>query len=145
MDAKDTAASLRFSTPDDGTLLVHLCGTWKMGREMPSADEVVSNAGIHAGTRLVRFDRSELDEWDSGLLTFLLDVQGRCASAGLEMDIRGLPAGAASLLRLASSARVEGAKAGRNAGTFSLSSIGGRFLGLAGDSPGCSGSSGRRR
>jgi len=54
-----------------GLLLLRLIGDWKIGNELPSADEVARK--LTAGDRVARvgFDTSELTDWDSGLLAFL--------------------------------------------------------------------------
>jgi phospholipid/cholesterol/gamma-HCH transport system permease protein len=50
----------------------------------------------------VGFDTSELTDWDSGLLTFLIKVKELCSQNRIQLETEGLPEGARRLLRLAS-------------------------------------------
>jgi len=94
--------TVSFSQPEEGTLLVHLKGTWKIGQDHPSANEVTDYAAMGPETRLIRFDDSALDAWDSSLITFLVNLMDRCSSSGIKMDQAGLPQGVVRLLRLSS-------------------------------------------
>ncbi len=94
--------TLDFSRNEEGTLLVHLKGTWKTGQDHPAADEVMYQAAMRPGTRTIIFDYSSLDAWDSSLLTFLVNLSDRCSSTQITMDTLGLPQGVVRLLRLAS-------------------------------------------
>jgi phospholipid/cholesterol/gamma-HCH transport system permease protein len=97
-----SSGAIGFTRPDDETLLVHLKGDWKTGQELPSAREVMDYAALRPGTRLISFDHSGLDAWDSSLLTFLVSLMDRCSSAGMGVDTEGLPQGVMRLLRLVS-------------------------------------------
>ncbi len=94
--------AVSFSRPDDETLLVRLKGVWKIGKELPSADEVMDNAALRPTTHLITFDCSGLDAWDSSLLAFIVNVQSRCSLTGIKLAIEGLPQGIVRLLKLAS-------------------------------------------
>lgn len=94
--------AVSFSRPDDETLLVRLKGVWKIGKELPSADEVMDNAALRPTTHLITFDYSGLDAWDSSLLAFIVNVQSRCSLFGIKLAIEGLPQGIVRLLKLAS-------------------------------------------
>ena len=94
--------TLNFSWHEDGTMLVHLKGAWKIGQGLPSAREVMDHAGLRQGTRLIAFDHASLDAWDSSLLNFLVNLMDRCSSAGVRVEMDGLPQGVVRLLRLSS-------------------------------------------
>ena len=94
--------AVSFSRVDDETLLVRLKGVWKIGKELPSADEVMDNAAMRPTTHLITFDCSGLDAWDSSLLAFIVNVQSRCSLTGIKLAIEGLPQGIVRLLKLAS-------------------------------------------
>jgi phospholipid/cholesterol/gamma-HCH transport system permease protein len=49
----------------------------------------------------LRFRTDKLANWDSGLLTFLLQVQAVCSRRGIVAELEGLPEGVRRLLRLA--------------------------------------------
>ncbi|HQP30878.1 MAG TPA: ABC transporter permease [Deltaproteobacteria bacterium] len=97
-----TVPGIRYSYPEEGTIMVHVEGAWAMGRELPGANEVCEHAAARPGTRRIVFDHAGLSDWDSSLLTFLIGLQQGCASTGLSIEFDGLPAGAVRLLRLAS-------------------------------------------
>jgi ABC-type transporter Mla subunit MlaD len=89
-----------FYQPDPETLLVSLSGVWKIGSELPSTDEVRKRLES-ASVQRVAFDTSELVEWDSLLLTFLLKIQSYTAQEQIQFEEDGLPKGARGLLALA--------------------------------------------
>jgi phospholipid/cholesterol/gamma-HCH transport system permease protein len=94
--------AVSFSRVDDETLLVRLKGVWKIGKELPSGDEVMDNAALWPAIHLITFDYSGLDAWDSSLLAFIVHVQNRCSLTGIKLAIEGLPQGIVRLLKLAS-------------------------------------------
>jgi phospholipid/cholesterol/gamma-HCH transport system permease protein len=96
-----TRSELRFSRPDDGTLLVHLAGNWKLAKTLPSADNVRKEMESAAGVKQLRFDTQQLMAWESGLLTFLIQVIDLCQQKGIQTDRDGLPEGANKLIDLA--------------------------------------------
>ena len=96
-----SAAALRFSTPDDATLVVGLGGAWTLATELPSPAEIGDQLGRGRPGRSVRFDASGMTGWDSGLLTFLVRVTELCRAAGAPVDGSGLPPGVQRLLALA--------------------------------------------
>jgi phospholipid/cholesterol/gamma-HCH transport system permease protein len=77
-------------------------GDWKIGNPLPSADEVGKKLVAGARVKRLGFDTSELNAWDSGLLTFLIKVKGFCSENKIQLDGEGLPEGARGLLKLAS-------------------------------------------
>ncbi len=93
-------AGIEFRQPENDTLLVVLSGVWKIGRELPSADEVLNRIET-ASVRRIAFEAREITEWDSILLTFLLRVQAYSARKGIHLLDEGLPGGVRRLLALA--------------------------------------------
>jgi phospholipid/cholesterol/gamma-HCH transport system permease protein len=51
--------------------------------------------------RGIRFDTTRLDDWDTGLLTFLDSILKTCGERGIAADTAGLPPGAQRLLAMA--------------------------------------------
>ncbi len=121
--------TMGIGSPEQGTLLVSLRGSWTIGHDLPPAREVIAYAASRPGTVRIAFDHSGLTDWDSGLLTFLVNLQGRCDDAGLEVDIEGLPRGVVRLLSLAREFReLEGLPDRKARETF-LASVGSRAIG----------------
>ena len=84
----------------EGALYLVLSGIWRLGNELPSADDLGKEIEA-GGARRIAFDTSGLKEWDSGLLTFLIEVNEFCTAKKIELGSNGLPEGAKRLLRLA--------------------------------------------
>jgi phospholipid/cholesterol/gamma-HCH transport system permease protein len=99
-DLKTEIGGMTFRQPDKETLQVVLSGVWKIGRELPSADEVRKRVESSA-VRRVAFETRELADWDSLLLAFLLKIQGYAAQKQIEFVGDGLPGGAREILTLA--------------------------------------------
>ena len=104
-----------------------LSGSWTIGSELPSSDELRKKIEA-GGARRVAFDTSGLKDWDSGLLTFLIKVHEICTGKKIELNSDGLPEGARRLLKLASAVpERKGAKKELKR-EFFLSLLGGRAI-----------------
>jgi phospholipid/cholesterol/gamma-HCH transport system permease protein len=92
--------SLTVTPASNATLVLRLGGAWHLQRDLPNVEQV---RGAFGGTppRQVTFDATGLTAWDSGLLTFLLDVSALCAQHQIQADLSGLPSGVTRLLALA--------------------------------------------
>ncbi len=88
--------------PSADTLKVILSGHWKLEGDLPAADKVQQMFQDRPGVRNVVFDTRQLASWDSGLLTFLVNVGKFCSSQKIVLKSDGLPPGAQRLLELAS-------------------------------------------
>jgi phospholipid/cholesterol/gamma-HCH transport system permease protein len=87
--------------PSADTLKVILSGHWKLGGELPGADKVQQRLEGRPGVRNLVFDTRELASWDSGLLTFLMNLGPLCSRQKILLNRDGLPPGAQRLLELA--------------------------------------------
>lgn len=81
-------------------LALRIAGEWRITGGMPCADAVSEAIESAPTTRLVAKDDG-LGDWDSSLLTFLLDVHTACADRGVACDLSALPEGVRRLLALA--------------------------------------------
>jgi phospholipid/cholesterol/gamma-HCH transport system permease protein len=88
--------------PSADTLKVILSGHWKLGGELPGADKVQQMLASRTGVRNLVFDTRDLASWDTGLLTFLVNVHTFCSQQQIRLNSDGLPEGAKKLLELAS-------------------------------------------
>jgi len=87
--------------PSADTLKVILSGHWKLGGELPGADKVQQTLKGRPGVRNLVFDTRELVHWDTGLLTFLINLGTLCSREKIRLNSDGLPPGAQRLLELA--------------------------------------------
>ena len=87
--------------PAADTLQVILSGDWKLGGELPGADKVQRRLEGRPGVRNIVFDTRELASWDTGLLTFLMNLGTLCSRQKILLNHDGLPQGAKRLLELA--------------------------------------------
>ena len=101
-DESSGPCEIYYDQPNDGTLLLGLRGNWKIGERIPAADEVQKQISSHQAVQRISFDTRQLNNWDSGLLTFLLKVVHQTRKNRIEIDDEGLPEGVKSLLKLAS-------------------------------------------
>ena len=90
-----------FLDRSDSTLMLRLSGPWHLSRDLPSASLVIPELVKQPAPRRVSFDASELSGWDSGLVSFLLEVESACRERGIRDDREGLPAGLRRLIELA--------------------------------------------
>jgi phospholipid/cholesterol/gamma-HCH transport system permease protein len=92
---------LRCSRPTADTLLVELAGSWRLEDEFPALTVVEQALEAAPGVQRLTFDTTELTAWDSGLVTFLLDIIGLGTQHQLVVEQDGLPDGLRRLLHLA--------------------------------------------
>ena len=99
--APPRGCDLEFRRPDPDTLVLRLSGGWTIHAAVPSADTVRRQLDAGGPVRRVVFDAERLKEWDSALLTFLLQVVGETERRGIAANRAGLPEGVRRLLALA--------------------------------------------
>jgi len=76
-------------------------GSWKIGQELPAADEVRMQLESSPIIKQIVFDTQDLTGWDSGLLTFLIKVIEQCSKSEIQVNREGLPQGVQRLVALA--------------------------------------------
>ena len=86
----------------EGRLSLSLAGDWRLAEAVGiRADSALAAVGEWPGATVIRFDGAALGQWDSLLMTFLLDFSRACTQRELAVDISGLPDGVQALLKLA--------------------------------------------
>jgi phospholipid/cholesterol/gamma-HCH transport system permease protein len=129
-EVRKEAVQLGFSRPEAGTLLVHMEGTWKLGKHLPGEEAVWKAVDSDGQVKRMAFDTSRVHSWDSGLLNFLLKLFEGGASRKIKMDPGGLSEGIRRLLKLATAIpERKGAKREASRDPF-LVRIGSKTLGL---------------
>jgi phospholipid/cholesterol/gamma-HCH transport system permease protein len=83
------------------TLIARLEGDWELNAPVPRFAGVVSQGENGTEVKAIAFDAEALGEWDSSLLTFLLQGVDHCEAHDLEFRAEGLPASITRLLDLA--------------------------------------------
>jgi phospholipid/cholesterol/gamma-HCH transport system permease protein len=101
VEMQEARWSLTFSRPQEDRLLVHLSGNWRAEDHLPPAADVDEQIRSDPPTRRILFDTRELENWDSGLLTFLIKVREEGSKRNVVLDEEGLPQGVRRLLALA--------------------------------------------
>ena len=94
-------AQIFFDQPSKESLQVKLGGDWTISETLPSADEVFQEISSAKTVRQVSFDTAGINDWDSGLVTFLLNIYTFCQKNSINLNTDGLPPGAAKLIALA--------------------------------------------
>ena len=84
----------------DGTLIVQPTGDWTINRPLPDIQSVVVGAAPSSPVTAVAFDTSELDDWDSSLVTFLFETAEYGRTHDLEVQTDTLPPSLARLVSL---------------------------------------------
>jgi phospholipid/cholesterol/gamma-HCH transport system permease protein len=100
-DTTHERGEMQVSRPTEGTLLVGLSGNWTLQSERPPLAELQRQIDAEAGVQLLTFDTRGLRAWDSGLVTFLRNVEELCRSRQITIDRGTLPDGIRRLLDLA--------------------------------------------
>jgi len=93
--------TIEFSSMSDDTLQATISGSWKIGASLPSPATVLTRLEADQGIRDLVMSASELQGWDSTLLTFISNIKRECHSRGIRLELQGLPQGVERLLHLA--------------------------------------------
>jgi phospholipid/cholesterol/gamma-HCH transport system permease protein len=101
-DAPRVRGAIQVSRPTEDSLLVHVCGNWTLQSERPTVAELQQQLDAAARVQRLTFETSGLTAWDSGLVTFLRNVEALCRSRQIAIDRSTLPDGIRRLLDLAS-------------------------------------------
>src|SRR5215813_7826542 len=113
----------------DNTLLVQLAGNWQLQRGVPELAEIQPQLDDTSRVRQLTFEVLDMPAWDTGLLTFLLQLLGHCQQRQIAVDQSGLPEGVRRLLALATAVpEREGARRGASRLSW-LAGIGTAVLG----------------
>ena len=81
-----------------------LTGDWELEHPTPRFDRLVDDHAPGHPVHAVEFDTTDLGEWDSSLLTFLVQARDYCEVHDLELKEEALPKEIAFLLELARAA-----------------------------------------
>jgi phospholipid/cholesterol/gamma-HCH transport system permease protein len=87
--------------PSADTLKVVLAGDWKLSGQVPGADIIQQRLQTRPGVRSLVIDAREIASWDTGLLTFLVNLGKICSQQHISLQSDTLPPGAQRLLELA--------------------------------------------
>jgi len=101
MKAEETNRKLEFEQADPATLTFVMAGPWRFQDDIPSLEELDKKIKEISGLKQVNFRDKGIGQWDSGCLTFLLNITQLCQVADIACSYEGLPAGIQSLLSLA--------------------------------------------
>jgi phospholipid/cholesterol/gamma-HCH transport system permease protein len=95
------SADLSFEHPSGKTLLARLTGCWTIAHRQPAVDEVFSRIQSTSGIRRIVFETDHITDWDSSLLTFLMEIYEDCTAKQIAFEKDGLPPGVIKLIGLA--------------------------------------------
>jgi len=93
---------ISFSRQPADRFIVKLGGNWNIADGLPSTEQLQKQIGAAPAPARVVFDTRGLGDWDSSLLTFLIELMGFCGQKGVAVSKEGLPEGVVRLINLAS-------------------------------------------
>jgi len=97
--AENPTAKITSRQVDDSTLEVLLSGTFTFAADRPESDPQLQS--FPESIQTIRLKDDGITEWDSALLTRLIDLKQRCDQREIELDLSQMPQGAQRLIRLA--------------------------------------------
>jgi phospholipid/cholesterol/gamma-HCH transport system permease protein len=100
-DTQRERGEMQVSRPTEDTLLVHLSGSWTLQSHRSTVAELQQPLEAASHVQRLTFETSGLTAWDSGLVTFLRNVEALCQSRQVSIDRDTLPDGIRRLLDLA--------------------------------------------
>lgn len=100
-DNPSGAAGACLNGPDNGRMLLRLHGAWGLQTALPEPDTLFASLETTPDLVSLEFDCGAVAEWDSALVSYLMEVINVCRARGIDVDYAGLPDGVQSLLKLA--------------------------------------------
>ena len=100
-EANNNGYQLSFVPKEAGTLQVKLAGNWKIHHSLLSSAELENELSQHPEIKQLTFDTGEMTDWDSALLTFLVQLGKLAGQKNIRIDQSALPDGVQRLLKLA--------------------------------------------
>ncbi len=94
-------ATIACDTTPAGSIEVSVSGDWLIGRDLPGPDPILDALRRASGSERLQFDTSGLGDWDTGLITTLINIRQSAQANGVAIDDDGLPDGARKLIKLA--------------------------------------------
>lgn len=101
MDGSAGSAQLRFRHSEGGPLIVSVSGDWRTRAGLPDAWAVTQELAGNRGIQAIAFDTSGLEQWNTGLLSFLMRCQEVCTQHEVQFKSDTLPSGIRKLVELA--------------------------------------------
>jgi phospholipid/cholesterol/gamma-HCH transport system permease protein len=95
----DDKISFDFSVPN--SVLIKLSGDWKVSAGLIPLEMVTDQFKDHPQVDQISFAVAESIKWDSGLISFLLELIRRCEQRKIHVSLQGLPLGLQKMLTLA--------------------------------------------
>jgi len=92
---------MTFGQGDGGKLVIGLEGDWVLEARRPRTDEATREIESRTAVTTVAVDGAALGVWDTGLLTFLIELDKYCRNRAIALEAREIPAGARRLFDLA--------------------------------------------
>jgi phospholipid/cholesterol/gamma-HCH transport system permease protein len=96
----DSAEAKYKLVPIDNGLLLYITGDWSFTAGVPDISPLLSQINS-AKTVFFSFNTEQLLAWDTGLMTFLVELIDSCEQNNIQVDKTNLPKGAQRLLNLA--------------------------------------------
>ncbi|MGD8414777.1 MAG: ABC transporter permease [Candidatus Latescibacterota bacterium] len=100
--SSEQPARFELRRDDGGRVVVELWGNWLLAAERPRATDVVRK--LESGPAVTRlcFESVRIGDWDTGLMTFLIELNSLCVERGIVVEPGNLPDGVRRLYGLAS-------------------------------------------
>jgi conserved hypothetical integral membrane protein len=96
-----SSPTLQIIQDTDHRWTLKLAGEWRINSSTPNADHIIEQLNRNDSIQMIQFDSSELNRWDSMLLTLINKLVRHCEARGIGVDCSGLPEGVRGLLALA--------------------------------------------
>ena len=133
METLSTKYELNFCPDSSDTLRIRLAGEWKIGNDLPKQERLSEFLEKQPGVREIRFDTSQVKQWDSGLLVFLVEVNRFAEKKGIKVCRNDIPDGIRRLLELAEAVPEKKETGKSKKSSFWISEIGNRVQELGND------------
>ncbi len=96
-----TQEKIAFDYSVPKVLRIKVSGEWLISAGLPSVNEITSQFSSHSDITQITFDVSQVIKWDSGFVSFLLQLIRESERRNINIVQEGLPQGVQKLLALA--------------------------------------------
>lgn len=101
MSISYTPSQYRITSLENGILQLQLSGDWVIGNSMPALNKIIEELLHRPGINRIELTASDLGEWDSILVSYILRIIACLEKGNIQIDTTGLSSGIQGLLHLA--------------------------------------------
>ena len=92
---------LGYQLTKNNALIIRLDTAFLINEALPSTDEIIARINTHPDLKSISFNTDNLKQWDSALVSLVIQLQRHCDKRQIQLVTTGIPRGVNRLIKLA--------------------------------------------